>query len=311
MRSSSDPQTTTVRPSPGSLRSLVDSWGRSLRAQRRSPATRKSYATAADQFLGFLEEAGMPTAATSVRREHVEAFLVALEERGASASTMATRYRALQQFWKWCAEEGEVTKSPMANMRPPKVPDPVTPVLTEDDVHALLATCKGRGFEDRRDTAIIRLLDDTGMRRGELAGLTLDDIDLDDDIAYVVGKGDRPRACPFGADTSAALDRYLRSRRGHKDADRLGDLWLGVRGRGAMTDGGVGQMLRRRGREAGLGPIHAHQFRHSFAHKWLADGGQEGDLMRLAGWKSRTMLQRYGASAADERARDAYRRMRP
>lgn len=90
-------------------------------------------------------------------------------------------------------------------MRPPHVPERPVPVLEVDQIRALLAAVKGRGFLEVRDTALIRMPLDTGMRRSELTG---------------------------------------------------------------------------------LGHIHPHQFRHTFAHEWLSDDGHEGDLMRLAGWKA-------------------------
>src|SRR5262249_34581785 len=154
----------------------------------------------------------------------------------------------------------------------PRVPDVPALVLNREQLEALLRTCTGRDFTSRRDNAIIRLFVDNGMRRGELANLRLDDLDFDQDVPYVIGKGRRPRACPFGAKTAQALDRYLRERNRHQSRD-LTWLWLGKKGR--LSDSGVLQMIRRRGEEAGLGQIHPHQLRHSFAHAWLASGGNE------------------------------------
>ena len=76
-----------------------------------------------------------------------------------------------------------------------------------------------------------------------------------------------------------------------------------------MTGNGIYQIITSRAGEAGIGPIHPHQFRHTFAHTQLAEGMQEGDLAHLAGWSSTQMLRRYGASAAAERARAAYDRL--
>jgi integrase len=104
-------------------------------------------------------------------------------------------------------------------MKPPLVPDQPPEVLRDEELKKLLKVCEGSDFVSRRDTAIIRLLIDSGMRRSEISGLKVSDVHFDQGVAIVLGKNRKPRACPFGKKTAQALDRYLRTRSAHPDAD--------------------------------------------------------------------------------------------
>lgn len=182
--------------------------------------------------------------------------------------------------------------------------------LTDVQVEKLLKVCEGRDFDARRDMAILRVLLDTGLRRSELAGLRVKDLDLDARTIHVEkkAKGSRPRTVAIGRKATSVLDQYIRIRARHRHASREA-LWLGRTG--PLSHDGVHVMLLRRAKQAGLTGVHAHLFRHLFASDWLRAGGQEGDLLQLAGWRSRVMLNRYGAAAAAERAREAHERFSP
>lgn len=296
-----------VATAPGiQLRDLVRSWQLSLEAANRSPATVSLYLRSVRYLADYLEQQGMPTVLTHITREHIESWLLDVRQRG-SASTARSYYKGVQAYCKWCLEEGELTRSPMERIVCPTVPIVPPALLSDADIKALLKVCEGKGFAARRDTAIIRLLDNTGMRRFEIGGIKLEHVDWDRRTVTIMGKGQVGRICAMDKKVAQALDRYVRERRSHRHGD-LPWLWVGKQGR--FKSEGIYRMLRRRAAAAGLeGKVWPHIFRHGFAHGFLKAGGQEGDLMQLAGWRSRQQLDRYGASARAERAVEAHQRL--
>jgi site-specific recombinase XerD len=100
------------------LGTLIPSFGRHLRASNAAPRTIQSYLEACDQFLAFLVERGMPTAPAKITREHIETSLEDVLAKW-KPTTALSRFKSLQQLFKWLLDEGEIQHSPMERMRPP------------------------------------------------------------------------------------------------------------------------------------------------------------------------------------------------
>ena len=125
-------------------------------------------------------------------------------------------------------------------MTPSQVPDQPVEVLTEDQARTLLDDCKGRAFVAVRDTAIIRVLIDTCIRRAELLGMTVEDVDLDQDVVYVLGRGAANARVRSAADRDGARPRYLRQRSKLGHARQVDALWLSTYG--VLNASGVATM---------------------------------------------------------------------
>ncbi|HEX7171850.1 MAG TPA: phage integrase N-terminal SAM-like domain-containing protein, partial [Candidatus Limnocylindria bacterium] len=125
-----------VSHAPGTLdlADAVGSFTRHLRAENLAASTVATYVKALNQLNSFLVQQGMPTDVAAIRREHIEAFLVALSDSGNRPATVANRYRSLQQVFRWLVGEDEIHESPMARMRPPAVPDDPPPVLRTEEL---------------------------------------------------------------------------------------------------------------------------------------------------------------------------------
>lgn len=295
--------TTSTLPTLGDL---IDSFERHLKAERKAKKTVEAYTDSARKLVAYLKAQGMPTEPAAVTRDHLEAFIVDELERK-KASTVAAYFRCLQQFFRWLAEDGEIPESPMRNMKAPRFEEEPVEILTHEEIGAILAACRGKTYEDRRDMAIIRLFASTGLRLSEVAGLKVSDVDLRNATATVLGKGRKVRTVALGVKVVADLDRYLRARRGHRYAHQEA-LWLGRQG-GRMTPDGIAERVKLRAAKAGVKGVHPHRFRHTLSHNWLAAGGSELGLQSNNGWNSPSMLRRYAKSQQATRAQAEARRL--
>ena len=284
-----------------------------LKTERNaSPNTVRSYEDDLTQFCLFLDESQRlgpgeadPTEADSKRLRRYSAWLGG---RGYAASTVARRLASLRSFYRFQRRQGRMTSDPAGGLRNPKQPQRLPKMLRVEDVIRLLDAIKTDTAAGVRDRAMYETLYGGGLRVSELVGLNLDDVDADQQLVRVRGKGRRERLCPVGPLATAWIGHWVTLRAPKKSGEpavflnRFGTR-LSARSVGRLLD----DHLTGLGLDPGASP---HTLRHSFATHLLDRGADLRSVQELLGHRSLATTQIY-THVTQDRLHDAYRKAHP
>ena len=307
------------------LAELLEEYDTWLRVERGlAPNSLAAYRRDLRRYADYLDRHGQ-TAPGSVDEAMVAGFIDELREARRddgrpqyAASSIARSVSAVHSFHRFCLEEGLVASNPSEDIGAPRVPQGIPKALSEDEVNALLAAIAGDGPRALRDRAILETLYAGGVRISELVGLDVDDLDLHDGLARVLGKGSKERVVPLGRGARDALGAYLergrpeldRARRARAPNLRSGTqpgraVFLNARG-GRLTRQGAWLIVRDAGGRAGLGDrLYPHVLRHSCATHMLDHGADIRVVQELLGHASLSTTQVY-TKVSPERLRAVY-----
>lgn len=244
-----------------------------------------------------------------VTRDDLIEYILWLKEREYASATVARKVAAMKSFCAFLLRTGSIEDNPAEELDSPKVKKQLPQTLTPDEVEKLLALPAQAGDTPKalRDTALLEMLYATGMRVSEVAGLTLDDLDLEAGTVRCVGKGNKERVMPLYAEASHAVQVYLEKGRarllGENKAERT--LFLNPRGE-RLTRQGLWLIIKGYAKQLGLEDrVTPHTLRHSFATHMLNGGAGLREVQRLLGHANISTTQVY-THISQERLRQVY-----
>jgi len=285
-----------------------------LRAERNaSELTLKSYREDLAALVRQLEQTrGACPRPEEISTIDLRGYVSALHAANYSRATIARRLASLRSFFRFGQREGWAKANPAKPLRNPRKSQRLPHCLSSDDLARLLEAPAGKSSAGLRDRAILETLYSAGLRVSELVGLNDGDLDLDDGVVRVRGKGRRERLSPVGSFAATALRRWFKVRKLHvrEPAGELAPVFVNKFGR-RLTTRSVGRMLEKYLQQTGLdGRTTPHTLRHSFATHLLDRGADIRSVQELLGHKSLVTTQIYThVSTANLRA--AYERAHP
>ena len=265
-----------------------------------SRLTVQAYRSDLRAYTRWLAERGI-SAVEDIEQHDVEDYVAHLDGLGEGARSKARKLASIHEMHRFALAQHVIGQDVSAAVRAPKASSTLPDVLTVEEVTALLDAAAMSGSEDPvvlRDSALLEFMYATGTRVSEATGLNLDDIDMNEHIVRVTGKGSKQRLVPFGAYAHRALERYLRQGRPaleslsrHRPERRA--VFLNKRGN-RISRQSVWEIITEVGRRAHISkPIHPHTLRHSFATHLIQGGADVRTVQELLGHASVTTTQIY------------------
>ena len=281
----------------------------------RAPRTCEAYRRDLNGYCEVLTARG--SSPDTASEEDLLAFMRRQQSRGMAPSSVKRAMTAVRTFHQFLVVEGRRADDPGSQLELPTVPKAVPKALGETEVEAVLDAVVGSDPVSRRDRAMLEVLYGTGMRIGELVGMSLNDLDLDEALVRVLGKGQKERVLPVGRCAHEALTAWLvPAGRGEMEPERWESqhdheaVWLNQRGR-RLTRQGAWGVVKKRAQQVGLGAkVSPHVFRHSCATHMLDHGADIRAVQELLGHASISTTQVY-TMVSKEKLWEAYRAAHP
>jgi site-specific recombinase XerD len=276
------------------------------RAEGKSPKTISWYSSNLYNFRSYLSNRHLPESIDSINTKLLREYVLYLLKKSKfnnrpntpakneplSTATIHGHVRTLRAFFSWLAREGIVQVNYARDLKPPKIVKKVISTLSDEEILSILKTFNPTNPSEARNQTIFMLLIDTGLRIGELVNLSTEDIHINEGFLKVLGKGNKERIVPIGSNAQKALQRYLfryRPKLAHLKIDRA---FLSIYGT-PLTENSLKLMFARLAKRSGVHRLHAHLCRHTFATRFLINGGDVFTLQQILGHSTLEMVRHY------------------
>jgi site-specific recombinase XerD len=282
---------------------LIQGFKLSCQTEGKSPRTVEWYTSFLERFYQYLSTNDYPHVMDQIDRSHIMEFIrylqteacTALTNKPLSPATIQGYVRTLKAFFAWVTREEYIQENPMTKIPVPKAPIKVITTFNNEQITRLIQLCNKSNGLGHRNLAIMLLLLDSGLRVSELISIDIGDVNLVEGYIKIrCGKGNKERFVPIGSLVQKTLWKYINHHRPQPITQRIKRLFLSDYGM-PLTKSGVQQMVRRYGKQANITGVRisCHTFRHTFAKKYLVNGGDIFSLQRILGHSSLASVRIY------------------